>query len=49
MNALVPEWIIQIFMAKYRFTREEAIERLQAQEAYSSHIASKNPNYSTSF
>lgn len=40
-NCLLPEWIVQIFMEKYRLTREKALQRFYDQEKYLAHVESK--------
>ncbi|KAL9892815.1 uncharacterized protein ACN2A1_008196 [Glossina fuscipes fuscipes] len=37
-NAILPEWILNIFMNKYSLDREEAIEQVRAQDAYKLHV-----------
>ncbi|XP_055849040.1 uncharacterized protein CG4951 isoform X2 [Episyrphus balteatus] len=32
INAMVPEWTVNVFMKEFNFTRSEALDRLQAQE-----------------
>ncbi|XP_055922349.1 uncharacterized protein LOC129953303 [Eupeodes corollae] len=32
INAMVPEWTVNVFMKEYKFTRSEALQRLEAQE-----------------
>uniref|UniRef100_A0A1A9VQN6 Uncharacterized protein n=1 Tax=Glossina austeni TaxID=7395 RepID=A0A1A9VQN6_GLOAU len=37
-NAILPEWILNIFMNKYSLDREQAIEQVRAQDAYKLHL-----------
>ncbi|XP_075147786.1 uncharacterized protein LOC142221840 [Haematobia irritans] len=43
-NALLPEWILRIFMEKFNLTRCEAIQHIEDQEIYKSYLEAQNEN-----
>ncbi|KAM7360589.1 uncharacterized protein ACRADG_006313 [Cochliomyia hominivorax] len=43
-NALLPEWIMRVYMKEHNFTRQEAINQIQAQEEFQLHLEEQNDN-----
>ncbi|TMW48598.1 hypothetical protein DOY81_006322 [Sarcophaga bullata] len=41
-NALLPEWVIRVYMEKFNFTRQEAINQIKAQDDYRLHMEQEN-------
>ncbi|KNC34743.1 hypothetical protein FF38_01907 [Lucilia cuprina] len=43
-NALLPEWVIRVYMEKYKFNRQEAIHQIKAQEEFRLHVEEQSDN-----
>uniref|UniRef100_A0A1I8QC82 Uncharacterized protein n=1 Tax=Stomoxys calcitrans TaxID=35570 RepID=A0A1I8QC82_STOCA len=43
-NALLPEWVLRIFMERYNLKRTEAIQHIEDQDAYMSYTEAQNEN-----
>ncbi|XP_037809647.1 uncharacterized protein DDB_G0284459 [Lucilia sericata] len=43
-NALLPEWVIRVYMEKFKFNRQEAMHQIKAQEEFRLHMEEQNDN-----
>ncbi|XP_065371157.1 uncharacterized protein LOC135963294 [Calliphora vicina] len=43
-NALLPEWVIRVYMEKFNFSRQQAINQIKAQEAFQLHMEEQSDN-----